>query len=149
MLTLLILLIVALGLEAMGVVLLSRGLKQVGEIREIRPPAIVRWVRAAAANRSILLGVALEALFFGVLLYLLSQKDVSLIWPLTSLGFVLTAVAAKFFLQEEISPVRWAGVALIVVGAALVSYSETAKSAPTGNPQVTPSLDSADSRGEP
>ena len=42
-----------------------------------------------------LLGILFEACFFGVLLYLLSQKDVSLIWPLTSLGFLITALAAR------------------------------------------------------
>ena len=74
-----------------------------------------------------MLGVALETVFFGALLYLLSQRDVSLIWPLTALGFVLTALAAKFILREEIHWVRWMGVVLIVIGAALVSYSEKMK----------------------
>ncbi len=74
--------------------------------------------------------MALEAAFFGALLFLLSQRDVSLIWPLTSLGFVITAIAAKFILKEEISSVRWAGVALIMIGAALVSYSEKNKPKP-------------------
>ena len=56
-----------------------------------------------------------------------------LIWPLTSLGFVITALAAKFILNEQVSALRWAGVALIVIGATLVSYSEKAK-AKAGDP---------------
>jgi drug/metabolite transporter (DMT)-like permease len=80
-----------------------------------------------------LLGVAFEAAFFGVLLYLLSQKDVSLIWPLTSLGFVITAVAARFIRHEEVSALRWSGVAIIVIGAALVAWSERGKNSPVGN----------------
>jgi len=47
-----------------------------------------------------------------------------LIWPLTSLGFVLTALSAKFILREHVAGTRWIGVALIVAGAALVSWSE-------------------------
>jgi drug/metabolite transporter (DMT)-like permease len=66
--------------------------------------------------------------FFGALLYLLAQRDVSLVWPLTSLGFVITALAARWVLREEISWMRWGGVVLIVLGAGLVSYSEVAKS---------------------
>lgn len=120
----LIVLVIALVLEAVGVVLLSRGLKQIGEVQQITAAEVVRIIRRGIANPSILLGVALETIFFGALLYLLSQRDVSLIWPLTALGFVLTALAAKLILREELHWTRWFGVVLIVIGAAFVSYSE-------------------------
>jgi drug/metabolite transporter (DMT)-like permease len=126
----LVILIFALCVEAVGVVFLSKGLKQIGEVKTVTPAEIGGIIARGATNRSILLGVALEAAFFGALLYLLSQRDVSLIWPLTSLGFVITALAARFFLKEEVTALRWGGVALIVLGAALVSYSEKAKSKP-------------------
>ena len=128
----LIVLLIALVLEAVGVVFLSRGLKQIGEVEKLTAQEVARVVRRGAVNPSILLGVALETIFFGALLYLLSQRDVSLIWPLTALGFVLTAVAAKFILHEDIHWTRWMGVALIVIGAALVSYSEKMKHQPLG-----------------
>jgi drug/metabolite transporter (DMT)-like permease len=127
----LIVLILALVVEAVGVVFLSRGLKQIGEVQTVSAREIGRIIGKGATNPSILLGVALEAAFFGALLYLLSQRDVSLIWPLTALGFVVTALAAKFILHEQVSALRWAGVALIVIGATLVSYSEKAKSKPS------------------
>jgi uncharacterized membrane protein len=126
----LVILIFALCVEAVGVVFLSKGLKQIGEVQTVSAREISRIIGKGATNSSILLGIALEAAFFGALLYLLSQRDVSLIWPLTALGFVITALAAKFILKEEITAMRWAGVALIVIGAALVSYSEKAKSKP-------------------
>ena len=128
----LMVLLLALVLEAVGVVFLSRGLKQIGEVEQLTATEVARVLRRGAANPSILLGIALETIFFGALLYLLSQRDVSLIWPLTALGFVLTAVAAKFILHEDIHWTRWMGVALIVIGAALVSYSEKMKSQPQG-----------------
>ena len=124
----LIVLILALVVEAVGVVFLSKGLKQIGEVQTVSAREISRIIGKGAANPSVLLGVALEAAFFGALLYLLSQRDVSLIWPLTALGFVITALAAKLILKEEVSALRWAGVVLIVLGATLVSYSEKAKS---------------------
>lgn len=131
----LIVLIVALVLEAIGVVFLSRGLKQIGEVERVTVTEVVRIIRKGIVNPSILLGIALETVFFGALIYLLSQRDVSLIWPLTALGFVLTALAAKFILREEIHWTRWFGVVLIVVGAAMVSYSEKMKTRP---PRVAP-----------
>ena len=98
---------------------------------------MARVIRRGAVNPSILFGVALETIFFGALLYLLSQRDVSLIWPLTALGFVLTAIAAKIILHEDIHWTRWMGVALIVIGAALVSYSEKMKRRPAATPATT------------
>lgn len=124
---LLTVLIVALMVEAIGVVYLSKGLKQIGEVQTVSSAEILRLVKRGAANGNILFGVLLETIFFGALLYLLSVRDVSLIWPLTSLGFVLTALAAKFINHEEVSPLRWAGILLIVAGATLVSWSEKSK----------------------
>lgn len=123
----LLILLVALVLEAMGVVLLSRGLKEVGGLERATWSGVVRLAGRGLTNRYLLLGTAFEAAFFAGLLYLLSQRDVSLIWPLTSLGFVITAVAARIFLGEDVSWLRWCGVVLIVAGAALVSLSETQK----------------------
>lgn len=124
MLKFVLILVVGLVLEAIGVVLLSRGLKDIGEMERVSVSEIVRLVKAGATHPKILCGVAFEAGFFGILLFLLSRADVSLVWPLTSLGFVITAVAARFYLHEQVTPMRWAGVALIVLGAGLVSWSE-------------------------
>jgi uncharacterized membrane protein len=126
----LVILIFALCVEAIGVVFLSKGLKQIGEVQSVTAREIGRIIVKGATNPSILFGVALEAAFFGALLYLLSQRDVSLIWPLTALGLVITALAAKLILKEEVSAVRWAGILLIVIGATLVRYSEKSKEKP-------------------
>ena len=84
----------------------------------------MRVVKSGATNANVLLGVLFEAIFFGTLLVLMSQGTVSFIWPLTSLGFVLTTIAAKFILGEEVSLLRWGGVLLIMLGAGLITYSE-------------------------
>jgi uncharacterized membrane protein len=68
-------------------------------------------------------------LFFGSLLYLMKHGDVSFVWPLTSLGFVLTTIAAKYVLHEQISALRWFGVALIVAGAGVITFTEKSKEA--------------------
>ena len=95
-------------------------------------------VKAGATNSSILVGVALEAAFFVALLVLLSRSDVSFIWPLTAMGFVLTTFAAKLFLQEEIPPMRWMGVLLIMLGAGLITFSEKAKERRESPPVAAP-----------
>jgi drug/metabolite transporter (DMT)-like permease len=127
---LLLFLLAALILEAMGVVYLSKGLKQLGPPAAMTPRELTRLILEGATNIHVLIGVAMETTFFVMLMVLLRKHDVSLIWPLTSLGFVLTALAARFIRNEEVSFLRWSGVLLIVVGAALVGWSEHAKSSP-------------------
>ena len=131
---LLVILIIGLMLEALGVVYLSKGLKQIGEPAKINVPEIRRLVVRGVTNGNILLGVLMETLFFITLLILLKLWDVSLVWPITSLGFLLTALAAKYIRHEEISPMRWTGVILIVLGAVLVGYSEKLKTIAPGPP---------------
>jgi drug/metabolite transporter (DMT)-like permease len=50
-----------------------------------------------------------------------------LVWPLTSLGFIFTTLAAQFILHEKVTATRWAGVLLIAIGAGLTGYSEAVK----------------------
>jgi drug/metabolite transporter (DMT)-like permease len=127
MIKLILFLLVALVIEAVGVVYLSKGLKQIGEIQHYSVAELGRLVGRAVHNPWVLLGTALETAFFLMLLMLLKRHDVSLIWPLTSLGFVLTALAARFINGEQVSVLRWTGVVLIVIGAALVGWSERNK----------------------
>jgi uncharacterized membrane protein len=130
MVKLLCILLVALSLESVGVVFLSQGLRQIGQMQQISPGEIARMVGRGLGNGHILLGMLFETIFFVLLLILLKNWDVSLIWPLTSLGFVLTTLAAKHIRHEEVSSLRWTGVTLIMIGAALVGWSEKEKKAP-------------------
>lgn len=126
MLKLLAILIVGLIFESTGVVLLKRGMIQIGEVRTITVPDVARVIKAAVVNPQILLGVFFEALFFLSLLILLSKSDISFLWPLTGLSFVFATLAAMLFLHERVSSARWAGVILIMIGAAFISYSQHA-----------------------
>lgn len=137
----LIVLLVGLLLEAVGVVLISRGQKELKAEARFEVRAMVQLAKEAATNPSLILGVALEAGFFGCLLFLLSRADVSFIWPLTAMGFVVTTLSAKFLLHEPVSPLRWFGVFLIVLGAGVIIYTEKAR-APR-DPVVPKAEDSA------
>ncbi len=133
-----IILFVGAIIESIAVACLGSGLKELDGIKTISISEIWRIFLEILRNGRILCGVFLEAVFFGALCYMLSQKDVSLVWPLTSLGFIVTTVSAKFILRERVSAMRWGGVLLIAIGAALTSYSEhqkeqAAKTAPTAS----------------
>ena len=125
-------LLIALVFEALGVVILKRGIdhitaqekrRQGGEIK-VTFKAVLRLIGHGFINPSVLLGVLFEALFFAGLLILMGQRDISFVWPLTSLSFVMTTIASIVVLKEHVSATRWAGVALIVLGAAFITWSE-------------------------
>jgi drug/metabolite transporter (DMT)-like permease len=127
MFKLLLILLIGLVFESTGVVLLKKGMELIGEVKAISAAEIGRVVKAGGTSPYILLGVFFEALFFGCLLVLMSKSDISFLWPLTALSFVFATFAAILFLGETVSGVRWAGVVLIMVGAALISFSEYSK----------------------
>ena len=129
---LLLILLIGLVFEATGVVLLKKGITQVGEVKSINAGEILRVIKSGITNPIVLLGVFFEALFFGCLLILMSKSDISFLWPLTALSFVMTTLAALIFLNEKVSSVRWAGVLFIMIGAALISYSEHSKASQPG-----------------
>lgn len=127
MLKLILILLVGLLFESTGVVLLKKGIMQIGEMSGVSAAEIFRIVKSGVTNPQILLGVFFEFLFFVCLLILMSKSDISFLWPLTALSFVFATFAAMIFLGESVSWLRWVGVALIVLGAAFISYSQHVK----------------------
>jgi drug/metabolite transporter (DMT)-like permease len=136
----LVVLAIALVFEALGVVILKRGIDQItarekarqgGEIK-VSPSVVLRLVGHGFINLAILLGVLFEAIFFGGLLILMGHKDISFVWPLTSLSMVMTTLAAIVLLGERVSGTRWAGVVLMMLGAALITWSEQKKETERG-----------------
>ncbi len=67
------------------------------------------------------LGVFLLIVWLISRMTLLSWADLSYVLPVTSIGYVLVALAGRFFLHEQVTDKRWAGILLIVFGVALVS----------------------------
>jgi drug/metabolite transporter (DMT)-like permease len=61
------------------------------------------------------------ALSFYSLLVLLSWKPISFVIPASALSYVVGTLGAKYILGEQVSAARWAGVALVCAGVALVA----------------------------
>ena len=75
---------------------------------------------AVLFNPWVAAGVVLLLLWMLSQMLLLSWADLSFVLPVTAIGYVLTAIAGRVLLGEQISPARWAGVLLIMAGVALV-----------------------------
>ena len=89
--------------------------------REAPATRVGGMVAAALSNPWLVLGVALQATFFAMYLTLLSRADVSQVLPMTALDYVVVALLARLLIDEVITPARWGGIVLIIVGVLLVS----------------------------
>jgi drug/metabolite transporter (DMT)-like permease len=70
---------------------------------------------------AVALGVFLLILWMVSRMTLLSWADLSYVLPVTSVGYVLVALAGRVLLHEQITARRWTGIGLIMTGVALVS----------------------------
>lgn len=105
-----------------GDVLLSRAMKQIGDLGVLRRRHGLKFVIVLMLrNRYFLLGVGCMAISFYSLLFGLSWNDVSLIGPAAaSLTFVANAIAAKIFLHERVDSRRWAAALFVAAGVVLM-----------------------------
>jgi uncharacterized membrane protein len=104
-----------------GEVAVTRAMKQIGEVHQFHPRALLRVLGRAMLVKWMWLGLGLLAMAFFSLLALLSWENVSYVVPLTALSYVVGALMAKLFLGEEVDHIRWLGVLLVVVGVVLVA----------------------------
>jgi len=110
-----LLIFISILLGAVGQVFLKHGITQVGGFTVstiIKPAELLRLF----ANRYILLGFlnyGVASLFW---LAVLAKLDVSKAYPFLSFGYVLTALLAMYYLNENVTPYRWLGIALMIIG---------------------------------
>jgi drug/metabolite transporter (DMT)-like permease len=120
MITALLIGLVVLGGSA-GDVLITKGMKQVGEISTLNAARLLGIFGRAITNKYVLIGVLFMAISYFSFLGALRLADLSLVLPATSISFVITTIGARLFLKETISAMRWAGILLVCIGVALIS----------------------------
>src|SRR5437867_2155823 len=66
-------------------------------------------------------GLCIYALSAVCWLWVLARAQLSLAYPILSLTFPIVLSLSAFFFAEVISPMRWAGVGIIVLGVSLLA----------------------------
>jgi len=125
-----VLLVVMIFFGSLGDVLLSKGMKQIGEISGWSPSALAGVGAKTIMNGTIWLGVISLLTFFVSYLLVLSWADYSFVSPASSMSYAIVPVLGYLMLDEVLSPLRWMGVGLIFLGVLLVSrtpHSTTVK----------------------
>ena len=103
-----------------GELCVTRAMKAVGEVKDFRPLAVLGVFTRALRVSWMWIGVTLMGIAFFSLLIVLSRENVSLVVPVTALSYAAGALGGKFFLGEQVTPRRWAGVLLVCIGVTVV-----------------------------
>jgi drug/metabolite transporter (DMT)-like permease len=103
-----------------GELCVTRAMKAVGEVKDFRPVALVSVIARALRVSWMWAGLTLMGIAFFSLLVVLSRENVSLVVPVTAMSYAAGALGGKFFLGEQVTLRRWAGVLLVCLGVAVV-----------------------------
>lgn len=103
--------------STLGDSLLARGMKELGGVSLHN----VSGLLLAILNPWVTIGIVLLLAFFASYMSALSWADLTYVLPATSLSYVLVALVGRVGFHEEISPIRWLGIALIAAGVGFVA----------------------------
>jgi len=112
-------LFIAIVAQALGNVYLTKAMKSVTSAGG----DLIATALRAASDPMVWLGTALLIVFFALYSAALSWADLSFVLPATAFGYVLNVAAGHYFLNETVTPARWAGSVVITLGVFLVSRS--------------------------
>ena len=116
----LILVMIAVGFSVTGELLLKAGMDRVGVLSlATLGPTLGRMLRCWPLYAGLGATVCAAAFWLATI----SRVDLSWAYPLLATGYVLVVAFSAVVRHETVSPVRWIGTGLIVLGVILVSRS--------------------------
>jgi len=106
-----------------GDVLQASAMRQIGDLGLVRQShGLGEVIRRIVTNSRFMIGMIFMTLGFFSLLITLSWADVSVVGPASaSLTFVANALAAHFFLHEDVCRRRWTAALFVAAGVALLA----------------------------
>lgn len=109
-------------LNAVAQLLLKAGTNAVGTFEFSAANALpVGWKLATEPH--IIGGLACYVVSVAVWILGLSRVDVSIAYPMLSVGYVVNAIAAWYLFGEAVTPMRLAGIGIIILGVFIVARS--------------------------
>jgi drug/metabolite transporter (DMT)-like permease len=109
--------------QAAANTLLSKGMKVIAATPSFSSGFSPLMLADALQSPFVWGGILLLIVYFACFLWAVSRTDLSLVLPVTALGYILDVLTGHYFLGEPVPPARWSGAVLIVSGVLLVSLS--------------------------
>jgi drug/metabolite transporter (DMT)-like permease len=115
-----ILVIICIFFGAFGQISMKKGMTQLEKIDSISDLFQLSVIVDMLTNWYIIVGLLLYAIAAFLWLGALSSLDVSYMYPMLSVGYIITAILAFILFKEDVTLLRWVGIVLIVAGCFLV-----------------------------
>ena len=113
--------IICIILQPIAQILEKKGMAQVGKLESFGDIFKVSTLISIATNPYIIAGVFLAVISLLFWLATLSNWEVSRLYPLGSISYVLVLALAVLFLGESITVIKGLGVATIAIGVVLLN----------------------------
>lgn len=107
-------------LNAIAQLSLKQGMRQIGHF-EFTPAILWNMAWQIGTNYFVVFGLVCYLVSVAFWLLALSRVDVGFAYPMLSIGYIVTAIAAYYLFGEDLTPVRVAGIAVIMVGVFMIS----------------------------
>ena len=104
----------------LGNVLLSKGMKGVGSAKNWALADTIHIFIRIITSGYIWLGIACLLTFFVAYMLILTWADYSYVQPASAFSYAVVALLGYFLLGEVVTPLRWAGIAVICAGVFVV-----------------------------
>ncbi|MBN9527448.1 MAG: EamA family transporter [Alphaproteobacteria bacterium] len=114
------LIMVGVLLNAAAQLLLKAGMNRIGHF-DFSAANLVPIGWKVATNPPVIAGLACYVVSVVVWLLALSRVDVSYAYPMLSVGYIVNAIAAWYLFGEVLSPMKLAGIFVIILGVFLIS----------------------------
>jgi len=114
----LLLIFISVGLGVFGQLSMKKGMNSIGAIglKNVFSTEIFSIV----SQRFVFLGIVLYVFSSMIWLVILSQEELSFVYPLISVGYIITAILSKFLFNESLTFFRFFGILLICSGVYLI-----------------------------
>jgi len=114
----LFLILICVGMGVIGQLSMKKGMNTIGNIgvKDIFSSRISEIL----LQKYVFIGMVFYVLASFLWLVILSQEELSFVYPLISIGYIITAILSKLFFNESLTLFRFLGILLIFGGVYLI-----------------------------
>lgn len=115
---------------AVGQILMRRGMLAVGPLESYGVLEVLSYFWRSLCNPYVVAGTVLSGILYFLILAALGWTGVTVAFPLTALEYAFGAVLAVFLLKESVPPLRWLGIAFVVIGVIIIGLAGGVEDSP-------------------